>query len=281
MARHNYISLLGFVTLVQINEIGSGEKYVIANITVARGARNVGDHKQHMKLDSPTIMSRDPAVVEEMSTWKVNDVVEIKGMLAARAIGKGSFCKSCGAKNVAEGALVYVNPIFAKKRDSIEDNDERITFLSENREISNVAFVLGTLCRDPSHIKPKEGLLVTQYQIALNRKYRIKSDPPQVKTDYPWVKSYGENAVNDKAHLHVGSHVFIDGCLQARKVQRHKVCDSCGETYEWVDKALEIVPFETEYLANFYSDEEVIAREKADRERAVNNILSSLNGYGQ
>ena len=280
MARHNIVFLRGFVSKFTIGQSKEGEEFAMIHVSVARGERNVGDKKLHMKLDAPLVMTRNEAMVKEMKTWEENDIVDIKGVITAKAILKGSFCRSCGEKNTAEGALVYVNPIYCEKLMHLETKDECQEYLSSHREISNISYTIGTLCRDPKLIRPKEGLTVAQYQIALNRKYRIQSDPPQIKSDYPWVKSYGENAISDMEHLHVGSHVFIDGCLQARNVQRHKVCDKCGTTYEWMDKAMEIVPYETEYLANFYSEEEIAERKERDRENAVKNVLSSLSGYG-
>lgn len=278
MARHNLVFLLGFVTTIHIIRPEGADPYALCYITVARGPRSVGDHKKHMKMDNPVLMCRDPQILREMEGWQTNDIVEVKGMIAAKNIRKASHCAFCGEKNAADGVIVYVNPIFAKKRMHFDTQDECLAYLGENQEVSNQAFIFGTLCRDPKKIRPKEGLIVTQYQIALNRKFRIQADAPEIRTDYPWVKSYGENAVRDREYLHVGSQVFIDGCIQARKVNRHTVCAACGQRYDWADKALEIVPFETEYIANFYTEEEVKqAREKIAAEQ-VRNVLMGLKG---
>lgn len=281
MARHNLAFLYGFVTFVQTSTLKNGEPFVLAFVTVARAQRNAGDHKEHLKLDNPAIMSRDPKIVMEMSKWEEYDFVEIKGTIAATPMAKVSNCTNskCGAKNIRDGAMVYINPIFAKKRVHFSSQEECMEHLTENREISNQVFVLGTLCTDPKKKSLKEGLILTQYQIALNRKYRIRSDPPERRSDYPWVKSYGENAIQDRTHLHIGSEVFIDGCLQARKVNRHDTCDECHENYDWADRALEIVPFETEYVANYYTQEEYEAKIQKEREKASENVLTSLFGY--
>ena len=146
-------------------------------------------------------------------------------------------------------------------------------------------------------MKVKDGLIITQYQVALNRKFRIKTDPADLMTDFPWVKSYGDNAVEDKKRLHVGSEIFIDGCLQARSVNRHAICGQqydeagkplfyengtpvlredengdligCGEKYDWKDRALEMVPYEVEYIANVYTDEEIEENEKERRNQIL------------
>jgi hypothetical protein len=67
--------------------------------------------------------------------------------------------------------------------------------------------------------------------------------------------------------------------LQARKVNRHDTCDECHENYDWADRALEIVPFETEYVANYYTQEEYEAKIQKEREKASENVLTSLFGY--
>ena len=278
MARHNIVFLYGFVSMVQVHQTPNGQSYAMAYVTVARGDRPVGDNKQHAKLDSPLVMSRNPRIIEEMSSWKQNDIVEIKGTMAAKAIKKASYCAKCRAKNSQDGAMVYINPIFAKRRKHMEDQDACIKELFENREVSNEAYVLGNVCRDPKKMTPKEGLVVTQYQIAINRKFRIREDAPEIKADYPWVKSYGENAVSDRDHLQVGSEVYIDGCIQARKVRRRTVCTACNTAYEWVDKAMELVPFETEYLTNFKTEEEITEKKQAERDAAMRTAFAQFKG---
>lgn len=247
--------------------------YGTCYLNVVRGFREVGDHKRYMKSDNPMIMSRDPSILRIMETWQENDIVQVKGVVAAKNIRKASYCQHCGAKNTAEGSLVYVNPIFVMTMEHAPDINEALKRLSEMREISNQVYVLGTLCRDPKKVTPKEGLTVTQYQIALNRKYFIRTDPPEIKSDYPWVKSYGENAIEDRQRLHVGSKVFIDGCLQARSVQKHIVCSECGQQYNWKDRAMEIVPYETEYVGNFYTEEEIEEKRKKEAKDAFRSIF--------
>ena len=280
MARQNLVFLLGSVLSAPIthydDETGN-PTYSHCYLTVVRGMREVGDRKR-IKYDYPFLMTRDPHILKEMENWKENDIVLVKGTLATKVIRKGHKCPYCPqdkGKNYSEGVLVYINPIYARKIDRVESTDEMLKYLSKNREISNQAYIFGTLCRDPKKITPKAGLTVTQYQIALNRKYRIRTDPPEVKTDYPWVKSYGDNAVEDKERLHIGSQVFIDGCLQARSIQRHAICEDCGNEYTWKDRAMEIVPYETEYIANFYSDDEVAEKKRKALEDRKKNILHS------
>lgn len=278
MARHNMAFLLGIVMtkpIIHIDDDTGEASYASCPIHVVRGYRDVGDQKK-IKHDNPLIMTREPFVIKEMDTWEENDIVEIKGVIACKTINKTTTCKHCGKKNAFPGALVFINPIFARKRGHANSSDEAIQYLNDNREVSNQIFVFGRLCREPKKITPREGLIVTQYQMALNRKYRVRTDPPEIRTDFPWVKSYGENALKDRKYLHTGSIVFVDGCLQARSVMRKSKCVHCGEMYIWKDHAMEIVPYDTEYVGQYYSEEEAAEREAKQREEKAKAALMGL-----
>jgi uncharacterized protein with PIN domain len=291
MARENLVFLLGSVAKEpQVVKKGDEYLYAMVYVNVGRGTREVGDKRDYMKCDNPIIMTRDSQWVKEIETWHTNDIVEIKGIVASKKIRKASYCPHCNTRNTNPGALVYINPIFAEKRCHLETQKECLQYIASHREISNQVYVFGTLCTEPKKLTSKSGLTVTQYQVALNRKYRIKTDPPEIKTDYPWVKSYGKNALEDKKRLRVGSEVYIDGCLQARSVLRHSVCGQiydernkpvkdengnpvigtgCGKRYDWEDRALEMVPYDTEYIGNYYTDEALKAAEEEKRLNAM------------
>ena len=279
MPRHNEVHLYGFVTFTQIQKHKSGASYAVVYVTVARSNRNAGDERQLMKCDSITVMCRDEEIVREMGTWKKLDFVEIQGQVCSKVIKKGSYCEACGERNVFDGAVVYVHPIFAQKRLHFDTQEECMEYLSKNREVSNRLCVMGTLCRDPKKVTPKAGLTVTQYPIAINRKFHIRTDDPQDKTDYPWVKSYGKNAISDRKYLHMGSEVLIDGFLQGRKVNKHAVCAFCRHKYDWADHALELVPYETEYTANYYTEEEAEERQAALVKQNIAGVLSRLVSF--
>lgn len=295
MAKQNLAMLLGAVAKNSkvVKDAEGNPLYAMAYINVARGPRDVGDHRVYMKCDNPIIMSRDEDIVRKMETWKKGDMVMVKGVVASRHIMKSSYCTHCKTKNSFPGSFIYINPIYVETCAHCKSDEECLQYLAERREISNQVFVFGRLCRNPKKIIPKQDLVVTQYQIAMNRKFRIKTDPKEMTSDYPWVKSYGENAENDYWKLKVGSEIYIDGCLQARSVQRHAICGQaydgkgkpmvnedgspvimkdakgnplgCGEQYDWQDRAMEIVPYATEYLSDVYTEEEVAARKEERR----------------
>lgn len=282
MARENTIRLCGAVTKDPIIIKKDGEYvYAQATVAVARADRDTGQFfSKDVNLDSPLIMTRDENTIREMETWRKNDIVNIKGVLSCKRLLKGSYCRHCNTKNGVMGVLVYVMPIFAEKIQSCKDANEAKQYIAAHKEISNNAFVIGTVVTEPKFIsgKGKQNPPMLQYQIALNRKYKIKEDDPNIKTDYPWVKSYGANALEDRDRLIIGTEVMIDGCLQAREFSRKILCgqlhdtvgdpvydddhnpifderiNGCGELYEWYDRALEIVPYTTEYLNNYVTD---------------------------
>ena len=57
--------------------------------------------------------------------------------------------------------------------------------------------------------------------------------------------------------------MFVDGAIQSRAVKRTMKCPVCGEFYSWKDKTMEIVAYATEYLSNFYTDEEIASMRNA------------------
>ena len=256
MAKLNLTFIKGSVIKTATKVHPNGVEECIAVIGIIRGYRYIGDNLERIKIDKPVIMSRRPEIVSEMKSWNVNTIVSIKGALATRRMMKSSICPECGNMNTLEGTLEYIEPIFVEKHFEAEDKDTALSYLHEIREVSNQVYVMGNLATNPKKISPKKGLIVTQYMIGVDRKYTVREDPPDIRSDFPWIKSYGQNAINDREFLHQGSLVLIDGCLQARNVNRKSVCGACSAMYGWKDRALEVVPYETEYLSGFYTPEE-------------------------
>ena len=273
MARQNSVFLYARVAKkpqIRIDETGNSHSLGTCHLRVIRGPRDVGDKRRYVKVESPIIMTNNENLIHEMETWEENDMVYVKGTIASKNIMKSSICPHCGSKNKKEGQLVFVLPIFAKKVKHCESKEECMEELMNKREISDIALIIASVCREPKMLKTDAGLIITQYQVALNRKYRVQNDPPEIKTDYPWVKSYGANAREDKKRLRIGSVAFYDGYLQARVVHRTTKCEICQEFYNWDDKAMEIVPYETEYMKNCKTDEEIAqeAMEKLNKIKA-------------
>lgn len=277
MARHNFAFLYGqLLHDPKIMKDGEGHyKRGMCTLTVIRGIRDSGDKIKEIKYDHPVVLTRNVELIKEMETWKRHDMVEIKGTVTTKEIKKSTTCKECGQKNTIDGNLVYINPIYLAKRETNVSEEEGLRLLKQRCEISNQVLLIGSLCRDPERYKQEKKICVTQYQLAINRSYRIKEDPQDVKTDYPWIKSYGKVAENDAKALHTGSLVLVDGMIQTREIQRDTTCSNpeCKCKYKWQDSALEIVPYKTEYLQNFNSFEDLEKMEKELDKKAASEVL--------
>ena len=173
---------------------------------------------------------------------------------------------------------MYVQPIYLEKRETHISEDDYALVLKRRCEISNHALIIGTLCRDPEINRTINGTPITQYQLAIDRKCRVKEDAVDNRADYPWVKSFGEQAEKDYETLRTGSVVFIDGAIQKRDIARTDFCNQCQKEYEWNDWAVEIVPYSIEYMRDFNTLEEI---EKARQEKSnalVQNLKQQLTG---
>ncbi len=200
--------------------------------------------------DCPVILTRNEKMIQMCSQLQQGDMVDIRGALSTREVIKTTICPECSAKNSTNGVITYVTPIYICRRETGLSTDEGIVLLRERNEISNLILIIGTLCREPETYLNEKNKAFAQYQIASNRKYRIREDPPEKKTDYPWIKTNGEQALKDSENLHVGSQIYVNGALQTREVKRISVCSSCSHEYEWNDTATEIVPYSIEYFSD-------------------------------
>ena len=265
MSRQNIAFMLARVRKAPSisKNLETGEyNHAMCYVDVVRSLRPIDDGVKFVKHDYPLIISREKEIIDEMETWEENSIIYLKGTLSTRKIVKASYCPKCedddgnATKNEYEGNLVYITPIYTKKIRDYDNKQEAIDHLINNREISNQIYILGTLLKDPKLITTKQGVQITQYPIAINRKFTIRTDDPSIRTDYPIVKSYGEQAREDKTYLKYQADVIIDGFIQARTLTRKCKCKKCGEIYEWKDHAMELVPYDVEYVSGYKTKEE-------------------------
>ena len=263
MAKENLVLLHGRVKetprIFRLQD-GTLTKGMFTLEVVRRPRSSAGNYSQGHRFDCPVIMTRDPKfmtrslgqpIAGAISDLKQGDLCDVRGVLSTREIIKSSICPCCGHKNEKEGNIVYVTPLYICRRETDLPEEEAKELLKMRNEVSNICMVIGTLCREVMHYKDEKKRAYAEYQLAVNRKYRVKEDPENVKTDYPWVKAFGKQALKDVECLSVNSVVYINGALQTRPVNRTTICEHCGEAYQWEDKvATEIVPYSTEYLAN-------------------------------
>lgn len=279
MAKHNYVMLNGQVLQPPRFNLGpNGEvQRALGPVVIIRGVRDFGNNIDNIKYDAPVVMTSDPALIKIMQQWEVGDMVEIKGSITTKDIVKSSTCKHCGEKNKKAGSLVYINPIYIGIHEKKLSRAEGLNVLKARCEISNQVTLIGPVCRDPQLYVTEKGLAITTYQMAVRRKFRIVSDSSDTKTDFPWIKSYGAIAKNDAASIKKGTYIFVDGMIQTRELERTQVCEHCGGEYKWNDFAMEIVPFATEYLRDFFTKEEIKKREMEQSSLAAKSVLSETD----
>lgn len=257
MAFYNEARLFGRVCKAATIRYGEdktplrGEAY----LHVIKGDRDYGQHIDKIEYDTPLIMTTDPEKIEEMSQWKVNDIVDIAAYLSTVDMTKRTFCKSCGEVNEKQGTISYLNPLFMCRRETGLTKEESLDILRENVEISNRVKLIGRLCEDPRQVEFKPGQFLTEYNLAVKRKKFFVNEPPDWKTDFPWVKTYGDVGVDNAEALVKGSLVMVDGFIQARIIQQKTTCSKCGEVYEWPDMAMEVVAYSVEYLQDYVKRE--------------------------
>jgi single-stranded DNA-binding protein len=275
MAKHNQVILNGQVSIpprVICDEHGTPVR-AMCGVDVMHGTRDFGNNIDNIKYDVPIIMTSESEMIKKIASFKKGDMVEIKGTITTKDVTKRTTCKYCGHKHEKLGNLVCITPIYAEVRETALSDENGKKVLRDRCEISNMVTVIAPLCRDPQLYKTDKGKSVTTYQLAIRRKFRIKKDA-DVRTDFPWVKSYGLIAENDAKTLRKGSYVFIDGRIQVRQLTRVQECEKCGKTYEWTDSATEIVPYSVEYLRDFYTKEEIEKREKEEGRIAAEEIFN-------
>lgn len=292
MARLNDARLFGCVAETpQITKNADGD-YVrgIMHVAVIRSTRYSGEtfgEKNRILFDWPIVLSRDPDMIKQIEKLRQYDIVEIKGMFLTKKINKVTTCKVCGAKNTIEGNICYVRPMFLKRRNSEKEvytEKQAVQEVIQSREISNNISIVGNLCNDVNYfkdVKAKPVIETAVYQIATDRKYYVKEDSPDNKTDFPIVRSYGNTAKMDNLCLYTGSLVLVDGFLHTREFQRTSVCasSSCGQAYEWTDNTTEIVPYTNEYLANYRDPTEALAEEERRKDEEVNQLYNKIMAH--
>lgn len=285
MAKINIVNIYGRVhkqpVISKDRETGDFH-FGFCYVDTVRSLRSVGDNLRYVKHDKPMILSRSEEILLQMEKWQVNDIVLIKGVVHSQPLTKQSFCPNCkgpdgkSTRNETLGNLVSVTPIYMSTVRSYGDNKmAAVEDVIKNRELSNQVQVYGTLLKDPKIYTTKKGVQITQYPIAINRKFLVQQDDPTIKTDYPWVKSYGEIARDNKLFLKYQSEVVVDGFLQARNVKRKCKCANCGKTYEWTDNCMEIVPYSVEYIKGCRSREEIEAEHQKTLEECKQMIFHS------
>ena len=270
--RFNRCRLYGMICEINISkDVGFG----VMRLAVMRPDRVVEDGRNKNQCDTVKIMTQNPVMIEKMETMSRMDMVDVVGVVTTGNLVKRSYCPECGAENSKDGVIMYVLPTAMKQGPHMASKDEAFNELLRNREFSNSVEILAEICVKPKSSKTTAGKITAKYTLASNKLYRERQDPPENRTNYPVVVTYGQDALDTVKHLHVGSGVHIDGCLQARRVKQHTVCEKCGAEYDWLDETGEIVPLHTSYVRNYLTDEDIEDLQKQFEDEMQSSIFGA------
>ena len=287
MARLNNVSLFGIVAedpIIIMDDATGGHRKRQAFLVVASANRENGI-STNVFYSKPFLYSEDPDIVAEMSKWKKNDLVSVKGVITTLNANKGTICAHCHEKSSRPGEVSLITPIYVETRYTELEEKEATRILNEKREISNQVYLLGSLCDDVNGRKEStiyKDIIsqssykgIAAYQIAVDRKYYLKQDVPTNRTDYPHIISVGAKAEQDLKCIHKGSMVLVDGMVVTREFRRTVTCPHCGKQFDWPEKVLEVLTFGTEYLADFMTPEEYNKLQAEKLQAIKNDIFTS------
>ncbi len=275
MARQSYLNVLAFVSKEpKVANVIDGQAGIV-KLTTIMSDRDFAKATTGYQKNSVEFCARsnEQNIVDEISKLGMYDIVMITGFIATKEVDKKAMCDYCGFENrrteaclrngtpKSGGNEIYVYPLAIQVLRKCEDYDESeqeqckaeaYAFLHQHQREVNRVFIVGNLTCDPIQGVLDGGRKIyTRFQVAVNRKYCPKGGSEfYVRTDYPWVYSYGDKAIEDYQNLKKGALVYIDGALQSRKFKEQYVCQNpdCRETFDVPGSTLEVLSYDTEYL---------------------------------
>ena len=273
MARQNEVFLYGMVMQEpQILTDGNGN-YLRGSVPIQtiRGKREISNRQLvNVRFDAPIIMSGDPDVIETMKNLKPFDMVEVKGTYTTKDINRAKMCE-CGHKNIKQGTASFISPIYLGIRETGNTEAAGKQLLELRCEISNTITVIGNVTADPVYTEERTKMI--QYTLAVTRKYFLKEDVTRSRVDFPHIKAFGSIAEEDKKRIRKGTKVMVNGMLQTRQYVQDIVCEECGKTLSYTASAMEIIPYSTEYLKDYVTDEELQEKQAAEAEKKEKELF--------
>lgn len=248
--RENTVILHGQVYGVPKIFINEDNEFVKARFfikTIRRFGSNKGMGDNFMRFDFPMIVSYEKDIIKKIKELGEGDMVDIKGVTTTYNVVKKRRCPDCENIEKDNGVLNCITPLYVCKREEGLDEQQGFELLKERNEISNNAYIMGTVISDVNFYEDDK-MAYSQYQMIVGRKYHIKTDLSDRRVDFPFIKSYGDNGRNDNKMLRKGSHIFISASVSTREFSRQYCCSKCNKIYEKKDTALEFTPYSIEYL---------------------------------
>jgi single-strand DNA-binding protein len=81
----------------------------------------------------------------------------------------------------------------------------------------NKAMIIGNLGKDPEMRYTPSGQAVTQFSVAVNRRYKGQNEEWQEETEWFRVVVWGQQGERAAEHLRKGNKVYVEGRLQTRQ----------------------------------------------------------------
>jgi single-strand DNA-binding protein len=107
----------------------------------------------------------------------------------------------------------------------------------------NRVLLIGNLTRDPELRYTPQGTAVANLRLAVNRKFRSKTDEMKEEVCFISVVVWSKMAESCSQFLHKGSPVFIEGRLQSRSWEdaatgkQRSVIEVCAERVQFMGQA--------------------------------------------
>lgn len=269
MATHNQTRQVGYLLHDPqvINEGLEDEEKVLFTIRVIN--RDLDGYNDSPFQDILVFYDGNDKMQEKIKKLEAFDIVDIKGVYNVLSLGKTSACPHCGTINVKEnGTACFIYPIYILKINSLKtsnDHDEKLPeeiLQKHYKEVSNQVIIMGNVDSKPESLGT-EKRPSCRYRMRIDRKYYIQTQS-DIRVDYPYIYTYGKQAVSDLKYLKPGALIEADGFLRARPVKSDMICKGCQGKYQYDDIASEIIPYAVEYLRDYYTQEDIDEKEKFD-----------------
>lgn len=261
MAKENYMSLRGQLrsdVKFLMDEKTGVEKTAVFTLHTIR--RDTYDRAGNLnpKWDKPLIVTSDQEMIRQAKKLKKHDIVEVKGTFETKFVTKHKQCPHCGEINFIKTNSQTIYPSFIGTIVHLESDTEGLKYLIETAEISNIAKVMGRVCSKDEEIitaQTDQGEFYTRYQLAVNRKlFHKDSEDYEDHTDYPFVFSYGNVALDDQAVLKQGALIYVDGYVHTMIKDTITPCEYCGNEFAYKEQRMNLTPYANEYLRDFKMD---------------------------
>jgi len=249
MAKENYIFLIGQVKKEVTIKYDTENNPIKAQFVLTAIKRNIYDNAGMYtpRYDYLYVETQNIELINVCSKIRQFDFIEIKGTVATKNVIRGKICPQCGHTTLQKGVLDYIEPIYIGIRAHANSGTDGAEYLRSCAEASNILKLIGVVCQEPEFYTYPNGVEYAHYNIAVNRKYFVDGQP-EVSADFPWVKTYGEQAAKDREAIRKGSLIYIDGYLKSEKSVQKTVCDACGYEFDFEHMVTVVRPYSVEYL---------------------------------